>query len=48
MSDAIDSAWPPADALRTPKALTRWMAFNWIDNNLLGLQGMVEREARDA
>ena len=48
MSDAIDSAWPPADALRTPEALTRWMAFNWIDNNLLGLQGMVEREARDA
>ena len=36
------------DALRTPEALTRWMAFNWIDNNLLGLQGMVEREARDA
>ena len=45
---AVDAAWPPDEALRTPEALTRWTAFNWLDNNLLGLQGMVEREARDA
>jgi glyoxylase-like metal-dependent hydrolase (beta-lactamase superfamily II) len=45
---AVDEAWPPDEALRTPEALTRWTAFNWLDNNLLGLQGMVEREARDA
>jgi len=44
---AVDEAWPPDNALRTPEALTRWTAFNWLDNNLLGLQGMVEREARD-
>ncbi len=43
---AVDEAWPPDAALGTPEALTRWMAFNWLDNNLLGLQGMVEREAR--
>jgi len=42
---AVDEAWPPDQALRTPEALTRWTAFNWLDNNLLGLQGMVEREA---
>ncbi len=42
---AVDAAWPPDDALRTPEALMRWMTFNWLDNNVLGLQGMVEREA---
>lgn len=45
---AVDEAWPPDAALCTPDALTRWTAFNWLDNNLLGLQGMVERESRDA
>ena len=44
---AVDEAWPPDAALRTPEALTRWTAFNWLDNNLLGLQGMVERESRE-
>ena len=45
---SVDEAWPPDAALATPEALARWMAFNWMDNNALGLQGMVEREARDA
>jgi len=45
---AVDEAWSPDEALRTPEALTRWTLFNWLDNNLLGLQVMVEREARDA
>ena len=44
---AVDEAWPADAALATPEALARWMAFNWLDNNVLGLQGMVEREARD-
>ena len=43
---AVDAAWPPTEALRTPDALLRWTAFNWLDNNLLGLQGMAEREER--
>lgn len=46
MLAAVNSAWPPDNALGTPEALTRWTAFNWLDNNLLGLQGMVEREQR--
>lgn len=45
---AVHEAWPADAALATPDALARWMAFNWLDNNLLGLQGMVEREARGA
>ncbi len=45
---AVEDAWPSAPALRTPDALVRWTAFNWLSNNLLGLQGMAEREARDA
>ena len=48
MLEAIDAAWPPDAALRTPEALARWTAFNWLDNNLLGLQGMVEREGKAA
>lgn len=43
---AVDAAWPPAEALRTPDALLRWTALNWLDNNVLGLQGMAEREER--
>lgn len=48
MLRAIDTAWPPDAALATPEALTRWVALGWLDNNLLGLQGMVEREDRAA
>lgn len=48
MLAAVDAAWPPDAALGTPEALARWTAFNWLDNNLLGLQGMVEREDRAA
>lgn len=48
MLEAVNSAWPPDAALATPDALARWTAFNWLDNNLLGLQGMVEREDRAA
>ncbi len=45
---AVEEAWPSAAAHATPEALLRWHAFGWYDNNLLGLQGMAEREARDA
>lgn len=45
---AVDDAWPSDAALSTPAALVRWTAFNWLHNNILGLQGMAEREARDA
>lgn len=48
MQQAINDAWAPDAALATPEALARWTAFNWLDNNLLGLQGMVEREDRAA
>ena len=44
---AVEDAWPSDAALSTPDALVRWTAFNWLHNNMLGLQGMVEREARD-
>lgn len=44
---AVEQAWPSGPALSTPDALVRWTAFNWLQNNLLGLQGMAEREARD-
>ncbi len=45
LARAVDTAWPSDAATRTPEALTRWMAFKWLDNNVLGLQGMVERES---
>ena len=45
---AVEDAWPSDAALSTPDALVRWTAFNWLHNNMLGLQGMAEREARDA
>lgn len=48
MRDAVNSAWPPDAALATPEALARWTAFNWLDNNLMGLQGMAEREEHAA
>lgn len=44
---AVEDAWPSDAALSTPDALVRWTAFNWLHNNMLGLQGMAEREARD-
>lgn len=45
---AVEEAWPSDAALSTPEARVRWTAFNWLQNNLLGLQGMAEREARAA
>lgn len=45
---AVEEAWPSDAALATPDARVRWTAFNWLHNNMLGLQGMAEREARDA
>ena len=45
---AVEEAWPSDAALATPDALLRWHSFGWYDNNLLGLQGLVEREARHA
>lgn len=44
---AVEEAWPSDGAISTPEARIRWTAFNWLDNNVLGLSGMVEREARD-
>ena len=43
---AVEQAWPSDGAISTPEARIRWTAFNWLDNNVLGLSGMVEREAR--
>jgi glyoxylase-like metal-dependent hydrolase (beta-lactamase superfamily II) len=43
---AVEAAWPSEGAISTPEARIRWTAFNWLDNNVLGLSGMVEREAR--
>lgn len=48
MREAVDAAWPPDAALATPGARTRWLAFGWFDNNMDGLLGMVEREARSS
>jgi glyoxylase-like metal-dependent hydrolase (beta-lactamase superfamily II) len=48
LAAAVEDAWPSGPALGSPEALLRWHAFGWYDNNLLGLQGMAEREARDA
>jgi glyoxylase-like metal-dependent hydrolase (beta-lactamase superfamily II) len=48
LRDAVEEAWPSDAALATPEALLRWHSFGWLDNNLLGLQGMAEREARSA
>jgi glyoxylase-like metal-dependent hydrolase (beta-lactamase superfamily II) len=45
---AVEQAWPSDGAIATPEARIRWMAFNWLDNNALGLAGMAEREARTA
>lgn len=45
---AVEEAWPSDAAVSTPDARVRWTAFNWLHNNMLGLQGMAEREARDA
>ena len=43
---AVEAAWPSEGAISTPEARIRWTAFNWLDNNALGLAGMAEREAR--
>jgi glyoxylase-like metal-dependent hydrolase (beta-lactamase superfamily II) len=43
---AVEQAWPSDGAIATPEARIRWTAFNWLDNNALGLAGMAEREAR--
>lgn len=48
LATAVEQAWPSDAALRTPEALLRWHSFGWFDNNVLGLQGMAERESRDA
>ena len=45
---AVEQAWPSDGAIATPEARIRWTAFNWLDNNALGLAGMAEREARTA
>ncbi len=45
---AVEAAWPSDGATSTPEARIRWAAFNWLDNNALGLAAMVEREGRDA
>lgn len=46
LARAVASAWPTDRALATPEARTRWLAFGWLDNNIDGLAGMVDREAR--
>jgi glyoxylase-like metal-dependent hydrolase (beta-lactamase superfamily II) len=43
---SVERAWPSDGAIATPQARIRWTAFNWLDNNALGLAGMAEREAR--
>jgi len=43
---AVEAAWPSAGAISTPEARVRWTALKWLDNNVLGLAGMAEREAR--
>ncbi len=45
---AVEAAWPSDGATSTPEARIRWIAFNWLDNNALGLAAMVEREGRAA
>lgn len=45
---AVERAWPSNAALATPEALLRWHSFGWYDNNFVGLEGMVAREARAA
>lgn len=48
LRQAVEAAWPSDAALATPDALVRWTAFDWLGNNMLGLQAMVEREDRAA
>ncbi len=45
---AVEAAWPSDGATSTPEARIRWTAFNWLDNNALGLAAMVAREGRAA
>ena len=45
---SVENAWPSSGAISTPEARIRWTAFNWLENNALGLAGMAEREARSA
>lgn len=45
--DAVEAAWPSEGAMSTPEARVRWTSFNWLDNNVLGLAGMAQREQAD-